>query len=121
MSALMGKGKPPFPAELTNLEGLNKARIHQDLIAVQRDGILHAVFLDDVLGICISCQPADASVRRKRNKRHSQPEIFLRELVDWCSAWKAVIVNFLAEEELVEVLRYCGCDFFNFLLGLVLY
>ncbi len=48
----------------------------------------------------------------------TQPEIFLRELVDWCSAWKAVIVNFLAEEELVEVLRYCGCDFFNFLFGI---
>ena len=62
MGALMGKREPALSAELSYLERLNKARVHQDLIAVKRNFPLNAIHLNNVFGICIGCQPADASI-----------------------------------------------------------
>ena len=113
MGALMGERKAALPAELAYLERLNKARIHQDLIAVQREGILHPVFLNNVLGICISRQPTDASIGRQVCKRDIEAEIFAGKLVNRCTARQTRPIGIRAEEELVEVLRDRCCDLFN--------
>ena len=115
MGALMGECKPPFPAELAYLEWLNKARIHQDLIAAQRDGILHPVFLNNVLGICISRQPTDTSIGRQVSKRDIEAEIFAGKLVNRRTARQTRPIGIRTEKELVEVLSDRHRDLFNFL------
>lgn len=111
----MGKRETALPAELSYLERLNKARIHQDLIAVQRDGVLHPVFLNNVLGICISRQSTDASIGRQVCKRDIEAEIFAGKLVNRRTARQTRPIGIRAEKELVEVLGDRHRDLFNFL------
>ena len=116
MGTFMSKRKTALPAELAYRKRLNKARIHQDLIAVQRDGILHPVFLNNVLGICISRQPTDASIGRQVCKREIEAEIFAGKLVNRRTTRQTRPLGTRTEKELVEVLVDRHRDLFNFLL-----
>ena len=118
MCALMGKGKASLAAELLDLSGLNKAGVHQNLIFPERDGSLHAHLFRDILGIRIGGQTTDASIRGKMGKRHFQAKVFLGELVNRCpSCHSSDVLGFAAEKELIEILGYGYCNFFDFLLG----
>lgn len=117
MGALMGECKPPLPAQFSYLRRLNKAFVHQDLIATQRYFADDALNFDDVLGICIGRQPTDASIGRKLCERDLQAEIIAGELVNRCSTGQQRAISFGSEKECIEILCDRRSNLFNILVG----
>lgn len=113
----MGKSEAPLPAELLYLPLTDEALIEQHLIASERKCSPDALFLNDVLCICIGSQAADASIGGQAGERHLQAEIVSCELINRCGTSHTDFLGLYAEEELVKVFRDGCCNFFDLLLG----
>ena len=117
MSAFVGKREAPLPAELLYLSLTDEALVEQHLITFKRECSSNALFLNDVLCICISGQAADTSIGGQAGKRHLQAEIVSCELINRRCTSHTDFLGLRAKEELVEVFRDGCCNFFDLLLG----